>query len=170
MGRYLGRCSSYDCNRAVWDDGDGDLEYGGDSELLCSRCSYQSFRSRTQGRPESPIEVRFLESWAARYPDVPLYPQFWIGDYRVDFALPEARVVIELDGAATHTSELDVVRDQYRQRFIEAQGWHFIRFTGSDVNRDVRQCVEGAAAQVISYLAALNAAGQDPFRAWPGSS
>lgn len=152
MGRYLGRCSNYDCNRAVFDDGDGRWDYADRSELECNRCSYQSFRDRTAGRIESPIEARFLECWQRHYPDVLLHPQFWLGDYRVDFALPEALVIIELDGAATHTAEWDQYRDQQRQQILEAQGWHFVRFPGSAVNRDTDACVTDAAAQIVTWL------------------
>src|SRR5258708_6403090 len=60
------------------------------------------------------------------YPDYP---------YHTDFCHVATRTVIELDGRAYHTSPDQIERDIARQRFIEAQGYAVIRFTGSDMYR-----------------------------------
>jgi very-short-patch-repair endonuclease len=152
VGRYIGRCANEDCSKPVFDDGDGYHDYS--DELECVRC--RKYRqSRSPRGPESPIEYRFLECWQQRYPDAHIQPQFWIGNYRVDFALPAAMIVIELDGAVAHSSPWAIEQDRVRQQHLEALGWYFIRFTGSEINRDVADCVARAADEIVDRLWSL---------------
>src|SRR5437868_3568667 len=53
----------------------------------------------------TPIEQAFLEAGCTQI--VNLLPQQWVGPYRVDFLVPNKRLVIELDGHATHSSRAD---------------------------------------------------------------
>ncbi len=146
MSKWLGKCAS--CSKWIRNDDTGYYDYADHSELMCRRCS-----SRYTSRgPESPIEHRFLECWQRHYPGVYLQPQFWIHDFRVDFALPQALIVIELDGAAAHSSPWNVERDQVRQQYIEGLGFYFIRFTGSEINRDTDGCVHRAAYEIACRL------------------
>lgn len=55
----------------------------------------------------------------------------WIG--RVDFAYPEARLVVELDGRRHHTGMLDREADRARDNRLVAAGWRVVRFTWSDI-------------------------------------
>jgi hypothetical protein len=54
---------------------------------------------------------------------------------RVDFALPDARVFIELDGLETHGSGPALQRDLTRQNALVAAGWEPLRFIWFDVTR-----------------------------------
>ena len=67
--------------------------------------------------------------------------------YYLDFALPDQLIAIECDGAAFHTSPRQIAADARRQRELEALGWTFVRFTGSEINTDADRC-----AQVILQL------------------
>jgi very-short-patch-repair endonuclease len=71
-------------------------------------------------------------------------------NYRIDFALPDRRIGIELDGFASHSSTADIARDRMRQRALEAAGWRIIRFGGAEVHRDAGSCVVQAAALIRS--------------------
>ncbi|WP_200933222.1 MULTISPECIES: endonuclease domain-containing protein [unclassified Sphingomonas] len=71
----------------------------------------------------------------------------WFGDaekhgrYRVDFILKDARLIIELDGHAYHSTKEQFERDAIRQRYLTRAGYSVIRFTGREVNRDPASCV-----------------------------
>src|SRR5258708_2763302 len=86
--------------------------------------------------PTSYIEDRFMTFWQRLHIPYILIGQHPIGPYYADFAHLDSGVVIEIDGAAYHSSPEQVARDQDRQHWIEAQGWIVIRFSGSQVYRD----------------------------------
>ncbi|WP_324276014.1 DUF559 domain-containing protein [Blastococcus brunescens] len=58
------------------------------------------------------------------------------GRIRLDRCWPEAKLAVELDGAAHHTSPEDRQRDLARDRELAALGWVVLRFTYADVLRD----------------------------------
>ncbi|MFF3912665.1 DUF559 domain-containing protein [Streptomyces sp. NPDC001852] len=101
---------------------------------------------------ESPIEEAF---WAAYLQIAPpelnaLKPQHPVfgGRYRIDFALPDKKFGIELDGYSWHSSPEAFTRDRARQRELELEGWRIARFSGSEVTKDASDCVRQAAALV----------------------
>lgn len=66
---------------------------------------------------------------------------------RVDFAYPDVRLAIELDGAAYHSSQKALRRDRNRENRLVALGWRVLRFTWEDVRDDpeaVLRCVQRA--------------------------
>jgi hypothetical protein len=71
----------------------------------------------------------------------------WFGDaekhsrYRVDFILKDARLIIELDGHAFHSTPEQLENDAIRQRYLTRAGYTVIRFTGREINRDAAACV-----------------------------
>lgn len=70
-----------------------------------------------------------------------LVPQFKIGRYYVDFALPDLKLAVEIDGRKYH-SERDVfVRDRQRQRVIEKAGWRVVRFAALETLNDPAACL-----------------------------
>lgn len=105
---------------------------------------------------ESPIERMFwIEHSALGLVELQgLIPQYPVlnGRYRLDFALPDRKVAIELDGYAYHSSKDAFVKDRARQRDLEAAGWRVIRFAGTEVTTDAAACVRQAAAAVRSYV------------------
>lgn len=62
--------------------------------------------------------------------------------YRVDFILRDARLIIELDGHAYHSSPEQLEKDAIRQRYLTRSGYTVIRFTGREINRDAKGCVD----------------------------
>ena len=89
---------------------------------------------------QSPLEKIF---WQEASPLLPsLTPQYAIGPYYADFALPEVKLAIEIDGHEGHASKEQRTRDAKRDRFFMEHGWHVARFTGTEIFRDVRQCVQ----------------------------
>lgn len=109
---------------------------------------------------ESPIERKFLEGIYSHIPTIqPQYPvSNWLPaikqavNYRLDFALPEYKIAIELDGHDYHKTKEQRTRDAKRQRHLEMLGWFVIRFTGSEIYKDIQSCVEDTLSLIESKL------------------
>jgi Protein of unknown function (DUF559) len=87
--------------------------------------------------PESELETRFLELAAAHHLPPPTRQadlgdgDSWIG--RVDFVWRDARLVVEVDGAAFHDGLVDRRHDEERDQRLEADGWTVRRFRWHDI-------------------------------------
>lgn len=127
---------------------------------------------------ESPIEQMFYSHFVIAQRDATfgsileydLVPQFCVArenddtnaestePYRIDFAVHElgadysftnTRVAIECDSYTFHErSSGQFAYEKERDRFLHIQGWHLIRFAGSEITRDPLRC----AQQVLDYL------------------
>lgn len=96
--------------------------------------------TQKDSRCESPIEELFFE--ACRKYGVEVMPQYEIGRYRIDFVMPEQKVAIELDGHDYHKTKAQRTNDTERERYLQKQGWQVIRFTGTEIYKNVQQCVQ----------------------------
>lgn len=99
----------------------------------------------------SPLERDFWNEWLAdleRVENMPLVPQYPVGRFRVDFAHLASLTIVELDGHEFHSSRRNRTRDAQRERTIQVQGWHIVRFTGSEVYADPANC----AQQVVAII------------------
>ncbi|MDF9618393.1 DUF559 domain-containing protein [Pseudomonas entomophila] len=98
-----------------------------------------------QDRGPSYIEDEFNKA-AADLADL-IERESWFGDaerhhrYRVDFFLKDARLIIELDGHAYHSTKEQLEKDAIKQRYLTRAGYTVIRFTGREIVRDVQACV-----------------------------
>jgi hypothetical protein len=83
------------------------------------------------GRPHrtrSPLELRFLgflERHGVEEPESGV----WVEGYEVDFLWPRARLVVELDGIAAHTTRATFNADRLRDRRLSRIGLHTMRLT-----------------------------------------
>lgn len=82
-----------------------------------------------KGKGESLLEERVLTAFK-RFGLVP-YQQYWIGYFRVDFAFPEKKLVVEVDGTYCHWGQRE--RDDFREKKIIESGWSVERFPGKMV-------------------------------------
>ena len=73
-----------------------------------------------------------ITGWISEYP---------IGIYNYDFAFPELKIDVEIDGAL-HLTEKNIARDAERDKWSQKQGWTVIRFTAKQVLKDVYSCIE----------------------------
>ena len=64
-------------------------------------------------------------------------PQFKMGDFTFDFAIPRSHLVIEVDSAAYHSGKDVMAKDAKKGRFIQSKGWTIFRFTDKEINEDV---------------------------------
>ena len=62
-----------------------------------------------------------------------------IGKYIVDFYCPEEALIVEVDGSVHLDRE---EKDQYRQRWLESEGFRVLRFLNTDVYRNVEAVLE----------------------------
>jgi very-short-patch-repair endonuclease len=102
----------------------------------------------------SPIEKKFWYAWHSEHgPFIPMEYQYAIdgSKYRVDFAIPQIKVAIELDGYQWHSSKEQFTKDRERQRELEMQGWRFVRFSGQEVFNNAKSCYE----QSLEFVASL---------------
>jgi very-short-patch-repair endonuclease len=53
---------------------------------------------------------------------------------RIDFAYPDRRIAIELDGHRWHSGRADVERDRAKSNLLATLGWRVVRFGWSDVH------------------------------------
>lgn len=101
---------------------------------------------------ESVLEDEFLKLLARHGIPEPerQYQPAWEPRRRVDFARPEDRLLIELDGRLWHSSVADRERDRAKDERAAAQGWRTERITWIDVH--------DAPARVIERLEVRRAA------------
>jgi len=76
--------------------------------------------------------------------------QHGVGPFVLDFCCPTLKLAVEVDGDSHYTPEAKV-RDDERQKVIEACGFRFLRFT----NREVTENVEGVAVKISQYIKRL---------------
>jgi very-short-patch-repair endonuclease len=109
-------------------------------------------------QPEpSPIEELF---WATAKDAIPeLEREVWIGRYRVDFLVRHKRVIIELYGYQWHSTKEKLTQDAERERVLQQQGYHVVRFTGSEVHKNAQKCVRDVLA-IIQTLPDTAATGE----------
>lgn len=86
------------------------------------------------GIPEGELERRLI-----RLLDTHRVPQavrqFPFGDRRIDFAYPELKIAIELDGRADHSKKAVFEDDRHRQNELVLAGWTVLRFTWDDITK-----------------------------------
>jgi len=74
--------------------------------------------------------------------------QLPIAGWRIDFAWPELRLAVEIDGWAYHSS-LDSFRsDRQKDNALQAAGWARLHFTLHDLEEDPIGCAEKVAAML----------------------
>lgn len=68
-------------------------------------------------------------------------------EYTIDFAMPDIKLGIEVDGALFHSTDEQVQSDKKRDSKLAQLGWTIIRFTDKEVERKSRQVIES----IIKY-------------------
>ena len=90
---------------------------------------------REFGVPESELERRFLELIEAYGLPAP-ERQVRVGPHRVDFMYDSARLVVELDGRATHATSEAFEEDPVRQNALVLERLAPLRFTWKRITQD----------------------------------
>jgi hypothetical protein len=85
----------------------------------------------------SPIEEVAWHAIRGHY-GIPLYPQFPLFNFFVDFANPYVCVGVEMDGKAYHDEAKDRVRDELLVKY----GWRIFRIKGAECFREYKLPIE----------------------------
>lgn len=77
---------------------------------------------------------------------IPFEKQKWLNyegkTYRVDFALKDARIIVEVDGSYWHNREDRRVKDEERDQLLERNGWKVLRYTDVNLRVRARECID----------------------------
>jgi very-short-patch-repair endonuclease len=105
---------------------------------------------RMDGVPESELERLFERKLKRSRLPTPVR-QLKIGRRRIDYAYPDRKIAIELDGFATHSSAPAKQRDDRRRNELVLLGWNPLHFSWYDVHDDwpataqtIRKALDGA--------------------------
>lgn len=108
-----------------------------------------------------PLVVVAFEHWA-------ILRELPVDQYRLDFAVVGGcvsawRIAVECDGHNYHErTKEQATHDRRRDRHLQRHGWHVMRFTGSEIFRDVRGCV----SEVLALAADLQDKSERDFANW----
>lgn len=94
---------------------------------------------------DSPLELRLYEALLSE--GIEVLPRHQVAGHRCDLAIMRGNVQldIECDGQAFHR---DLARDMSRDDSLRALGWKVIRFSGREISRDVKYCVNLIKAEL----------------------
>ena len=100
---------------------------------------------------ESNTERRWYESLLRAELPAPV-PQFWVKvagrRYRLDFAYPEVKLAIEVDGFDPHNTRTAFDKDRARANDLVAAGWTVLRFTSESTQAHIASSVRATLARL----------------------
>ncbi len=99
------------------------------------------FQNGQQPASESSLEKRIqtVLSEVSPYPIKKQHPAKINGRmYRIDLAISEKMIAIEVDGFAHHSSRTKFDNDRQRQNDLIGAGWKLARFTAKSTNEEIR--------------------------------
>lgn len=102
--------------------------------------------ARTMRRRMTKYEYRLYAGFLSSLP-VTVCRQKVIGNYIVDFLIPSAKLIIEVDGSQ-HYSEKGLENDEARDAYLKSEGYTIARYSNLDISRNL----EGVAEDILSRL------------------
>lgn len=102
----------------------------------------------------SPIEEKLYE--IMEEDEIPAERQLFVCEreqtYCLDFGIfcEEGKIDVECDGKAYHTSLEDREEDRLRNNELASYGWVVLRFTGAEINQDVKGCLKRIKSSIRS--------------------
>lgn len=98
---------------------------------------------------ESPIERRLYDT--LRNNGYVVTTQVQEGPYRIDIALRGAKIAIECDGKAYHSSPSQKAHDRKKDAYLRTQGWKVLRFPGSRIYKDPKGIIKRIDKEVMTH-------------------
>jgi len=92
--------------------------------------------SSKQSYPEQVFQNALISSEITGW-----FYNYRVGIYQYDFAFPELKIDVEIDGAIHETPKVKRI-DERRDAFSKSHGWTVIRFTAKQVKSDVISCIK----------------------------
>ncbi len=111
---------------------------------LCSACASVSIPRQHRQGEESHHEKIVREALRITCSKFDIRAEFPLGPYYFDFAIPELRLLLEIDPHSTHGSVSRKIRDSKKSKLAKDGGWQLVRL--SPVSR--RQ-LQRAAVQAV---------------------
>jgi len=120
---------------------------------LCATCDIkhlQNLAMRVKQKAEEPPSCLVFESpWERKFYDALVtaglspQPQYWLAGKRLDLALPDHKLDIEVDGERHHRDEFGrrKAEDLWRDLAVKAAGWTPLRFWVYKLREDMAGCV-----------------------------
>jgi very-short-patch-repair endonuclease len=105
------------------------------SQKYCSRAC----RTIGIGKTESYIEKIMAHVLSEN--DIDVIPQYSVGPYTIDFAIPDRLIAIECDGDYWHSLPDSHARDQRKDKFLYGRGWRVIRLSETEIKTDTVHCL-----------------------------
>ena len=102
--------------------------------------------AKTMRRRMTKYEYRLYARFLSSLP-VKVCRQKVIDDYIVDFLLPEAELIIEVDGSQ-HYTEKGLADDAVRDDHLRSLGYTVVRYS----NEDIRTNLDGVAEDLLRRL------------------
>lgn len=101
---------------------------------------------------DSPAEAAYWRAVSALDPPElrGLKAQHAVGRFRVDFALVDRKIGVEIDGFRYHSSQENIISDRQRQRTLEQSGWRIVRFAAKEVLDNPQLCVRQTVTLIKS--------------------
>jgi len=96
------------------------------------RLNHSSKMSYPEKRFMESLEENNIVGWVYKYQ---------VGLYEYDFAFPEIKLDVEIDGG-THLQEKVKKIDQRRDAWSRSRGWEVLRFTAKEVKSNIQQLIE----------------------------
>lgn len=81
------------------------------------------------------------------------YPQLAFRGYAIDFAFPEFKLAVEINGWAFHRSQKRWMSDQNKSNALTASGWSVLNYSWHHLTEDPEALIT-AVAELIGQLAA----------------
>lgn len=78
-----------------------------------------------------------------------VYRQRIIGNHIVDFYCPKAKLVVEVDGGQ-HYNEKETEKDRIRDGYLNEKGLNVLRFSDSEVLKDIDSVLASIYENIIS--------------------
>ena len=91
-----------------------------------------SDRARELRKNMTPQERRLWYDFLCSLP-IPVKRQKVIGNCIVDFYIPAAKLIIELDGSQHYETE-GILSDSRRDQYFNQQGYTVLRYSNADIN------------------------------------
>ena len=83
-----------------------------------------------------------------------------LGDYILDFASFEMRLIVEVDGA-THSTQEELARDALREKELRMMDFEILRFQNADVFANLQGVEETILNKIIEIKGRLEPANDD---------
>ena len=102
--------------------------------------------AKTMRRRMTKYEYRLYAGFLSSLP-LTVCRQKIIGNYIVDFLIPSAKLIIEVDGSQ-HYTEKGMEQDLTRDMYLQAEGYTIARYSNLEIARNL----EGVAEDILSRM------------------